>query len=98
MMLNQCFREAKKRKIIAENPMEDLKRPKSRKQKRKVRAMTIEEQQKFLKVLQTERVRYKEQMLISMYTGMRMGEVNALKVSDVNFSFEYINLPCRFHR
>ena len=31
MMLNQCFREAQKRKIITENPMEDLKRPKSRK-------------------------------------------------------------------
>lgn len=31
MMLNQCFQEAQKRKIIAENPMEDLKRPKSRK-------------------------------------------------------------------
>lgn len=29
MMLNQCLREAQKRKIIAENPMEDLKRPKS---------------------------------------------------------------------
>lgn len=92
MMLNQCFREAKKRKIIAENPMEDLKRPKSRKQKRKVRAMTIEEQQKFLKVLQTERVRYKEQMLISMYTGMRMGEVNALTPDDINFKFNFINI------
>ena len=92
MMLNQCFREAQKRKIIAENPMEDLKRPKSRKQKRKVRAMTVEEQQKFLKVIQTEKVRYKEQMLISMFTGMRMGEVNALTPKDINFKFNFINI------
>ena len=92
MMLNQCFREAQKRKIISENPMEDLKRPKSRKQKRKVRAMTVEEQQKFLKVIQTERVRYKEQMLISMFTGMRMGEVNALTPKDINFKFNFINI------
>lgn len=48
--------------------------------------MTVEEQQKFLKVIQTERVRYKEQMLISMFTGMRMVEVNALTPKDINFN------------
>ena len=38
MMLNQCFNEAVKRKIISENPMKDMKRPKSRKKERTVRA------------------------------------------------------------
>lgn len=54
--------------------------------------MTVEKQQKFLKVIQTERVRYKEQMLISMFTGMRMGEVNALTPKDINFKFNFINI------
>ena len=54
--------------------------------------MTVEEQQKFLKVIQTERVRYKEQMLISMFTGMRMVEVNALTPKDINFKFNFINI------
>ena len=43
MMLNQCFNEAVKRKIISENPMGDLKKPKSRKKGKVVRALTIEE-------------------------------------------------------
>lgn len=89
-MLKYTFREAKKRKIISENPMEDMKKPKSRKAKEKVRALTVDEQKRLFEVLMTEDINYSEQMLISMLTGMRMGEINALEVKDVNFSFNTI--------
>ena len=92
MMLNQCFNEAVKRKIIKENPMGDLKRPKSRKKERIVRALTIEEQKAFIEALKIENSRYANQFLISMFTGMRMGEVNALTIGDINTKFNFINI------
>lgn len=92
MMLNQGFAEAVRRKIIIENPMLDVRRPKSSKKQRKIRAMTMEEQKAFLEVIRTERVLYADQMLISMFTGMRMGEINALSVKDINTNFNFINI------
>ncbi len=92
-MLKYTFREAKRRKIITENPMEDMKKPKSRKVKEKVRALTVVEQKRLFEVLTTEDINYSEQMLLSMLTGMRMGEINALEVRDINFTFNtiYVN-------
>ena len=91
-MLRATFKEAMKRKIITENPMDDVKKPRSRKKAEKVRALTVEEQKKLYEVLTTEDVNYSEQMLISMLTGMRMGEINALQVKDVNFTFNTITV------
>ena len=92
MMLNQGFAEAVKRKIIVENPMLDVRRPKSSQKPKKIRALTLDEQKRFLDILKTERVRYKEQMLISVFTGMRMGEINALTPEDINTNFNFINI------
>lgn len=92
MMLNQGFAEAVQRKIIVENPMADVRRPKSSKKPRKIRAMTMEEQKAFLEILKTERMLYADQMLISMFTGMRMGEIYALSVKDINTNFNFINI------
>ncbi len=92
MMLNQGFAEAVRRKIIIDNPMLDVRRPKSSKKPRKIRAMTMNEQKAFLEVINTERVLYADQMLISMFTGMRMGEINALSVKDINTNFNSINI------
>lgn len=91
-MLKATFKEAMKRKIITENPMDDVKKPRSRKKKEKVRALTVEEQKRLYEVLTTEDIHYSDQMLISMLTGMRMGEINALQVKDVNFTFNTISV------
>ena len=91
-IMNQCFKEAVKRKIILENPMADMRIPKSKKKPLKVRAMTVEEQKKFIDVLMTKPTRYTDQMLISIFTGMRMGEVNALTIDDFNLNFNFINV------
>ncbi len=92
IILNQCFKEALKRKIISDNPMLDVRKPKSTKKTKKIRALTLDEQKKLVEVIRIENVRYAEQMLISMFTGMRMGEINALSVNDLNLNFNFINI------
>jgi integrase len=91
-MLKSTFLEAEKRGIIKKSPMINIKTPKSKQKKEKVRALTIDEQQKLINVLQTNDIKYSQQMLLSMFTGLRMGEVNALTVRDINLHFKTINV------
>ena len=86
-LLNKTFKEAKRRNIIAESPMEYIKKPNSKKETVPVRALTKDEQKKLIFVLQTEDINYSRQMLLSLSMGLRMGEVNALSVEDVNLGF-----------
>ena len=83
-MLQRIFKKAIQRKLITENPLEDIKCPRSRKKTIPVRALTIEEQKKLIKVLTTQDIRYGDAMLLSMFTGMRAGECTALKVEDID--------------
>ncbi|MBP5208469.1 MAG: site-specific integrase [Clostridia bacterium] len=89
-MIQKTLKEAVKRKIIIENPIADLKKPKSSQKREKVRALTKDEEVKLYKVLTTEDVNYSHQMLLSMLTGMRMGEINALNVEDIDLRFKTI--------
>lgn len=91
-ILNRTFNEAVRRKIINENPMANIREPKSKKKEIKTRALTIDEQKKLLNILTTKDVRYSQQMLISLFSGMRMGEINALTVNDINFTFKTITV------
>lgn len=84
-LLKAVLKEAECKKIITDNPMSDFKKPKSKQELIKVRALTLEEQQKLLEILKAEDVLYGEQMLISMFCGARCGEINALQVRDVDF-------------
>ena len=92
MMLQKTLREAVKRKIISENPIADLKKPKSSQHNEKVRALTKDEEIKLYGVLTSEDINYSHQMLLSMLTGMRMGEINALKKDDINLRFKTISI------
>ena len=83
-MLKATFREAMRKKIIVDNPMEYIKRPKSRQPKEEVRALSLEEERKLIAALNEKPTLYREQLLLSLFTGMRMGEINALEVSDIN--------------
>lgn len=100
-MLKRAFHVAEQKKIIDVNIMNDetIKKPKSNKPDRKVRGMTEEEQRRFVKALDDHKVRYgsnsyKLQFLIELYSGMRMGEINALKPEDINFDKGYVHV-CR---
>ena len=91
-LLNGTFKEAVKRKIISKNPMADIKKPKSRQVNIPVRALTKEEQRKLIKILETEDINYKAQMLLSLSAGLRMGEINALFVEDINKDFKRLTI------
>ena len=84
-LLGAVFLKAINKNIIEINPLKNIRRPKSKQRKIPVRALTVAEQGKLLNVLKTEDVRYSEIMLLSMFTGMRIGEVCALTVEDINF-------------
>lgn len=62
-MLQKTLKEAVKRNIISENPIADLKKPKTSQKRDKVRALTTEEEVRLYKVLTTEDVSYSQQML-----------------------------------
>ena len=86
-LVKRVFNEAEDRKIIIENPMKKVQLPKSKKETRKIRALTINERKALYEILTTEDVQFSRQMLLSMFTGMRMGEINALSVSDIDLTF-----------
>lgn len=85
-LLGAVFNKAIRKGVIEESPMCDMKRPKSKQKTIPVRALTIDEQTKLLNILKTEDIRYSEVMLLSMFTGMRIGECCALDVEDINFN------------
>lgn len=91
-LLKRCFTEAIP-EIIKVNPMAKTKCPKSEKETIKVRALTIDEQKRLNKVLMSNNnLKYKTQMLLMLNTGMRMGEINALDIDDINLTFKTINV------
>lgn len=91
-LIKRCFKEARHREIIQKDFSEFLVRPKSSKPVAKVRALTIEEQRKLISLLSEKRPLYTEQLLLMLYTGMRMGEINALSVSDINLDFKTVSV------
>lgn len=91
-LLKRTFNEAIKRDIISKSPMLQMKSPKSDHKTIPTRAFTISEQQKFIEALSNKSYNYTTQMKLMMLTGMRMGEVNALEVSDVNLNFKTISI------
>lgn len=86
-MMKRTFQEAIARDILVKNPLERVKKPKSKKPLRKIRALTVEEQRKLMQILTSEDIPYSQQMLLSMLTGMRMGEINALQTGDIFLDF-----------
>lgn len=89
--LKQAFRVAYNEGIISKDLMQsqDIRRPKSIKPVKKVKALTVEEQELILHDFETRAPYfgtndYRPQLLIQLYTGMRMGEVNALTPEDID--------------
>ena len=91
-MLKGTLDEAVRKKYITEQPMISIKKPKSKQEKVKVRALTLAEQADLLEILKTKHFIYGDQMLLSMFTGMRMGEVNALDIRDIDFKHGVITV------
>lgn len=91
-LLGAVFVKAISKKLIESNPLSDIKCPKSRKKQIPVRALTVDEQIRLLNVLKTEDIHYGDIMLLSMFTGMRIGECCALTAEDINLTDKTINV------
>lgn len=91
--INVAYKKAIKMNIVKANINEDIPRPKSKLKTRKVNALTIEQQKQVIDALITDnREPYKTMLLISLFTGMRMGEVGALYLSDIDFENATISI------
>lgn len=92
-MVNSAFNKAVRLKFINFNPLSDkdiIIKPKSKKQTKKVEALSIEQQKQLLDILETDDIKYKHIMLLGLNTGMRIGEILALKKSDIDNNYIHI--------
>ena len=87
-VLVNSFKYAKKQKIIKENILDDedlLKLPKSFKNTKVVDAFSRKEEYILTKYINEHNNKYNLIILLALYTGMRIGEVLALKPEDIQF-------------
>lgn len=86
--LQGAFNEARIRDIVDKNPF-DLKgyimKPKSSKPTKEIDALTVEEEERFIKELDKGYDDYTIVFYIAIYTGMRISEILALKREDIDF-------------
>lgn len=93
--LNQAFKIAMNKGYIMQNPMTNVIKPKSNKEDKIVRALTVEEQQEFTNWLVNKPVKeykYRNVFLIQMYMGLRVGETLALSTHDIDLQNKKINI------
>ena len=110
--LKQLFRQvkrgftiAKEMNLIQDNIMEspDMKTPKIGKPVKKISALTREEQKKLVDGMSSKtppegRNDYRLQLFIELYSGMRMGEVNALRAEDIDLDNNVIHVRSTISR
>lgn len=92
--ISSAFNYALLNKIVNENPFlikGAIQKPKSNKENKKVEAFTVEEQKLFLKELEKD-YKYKDIFYIALYTGMRIGEILALRKSDIDLENNTISI------
>lgn len=93
-IIKRAFVYAFNERIIETNPFlsDNLLKPKSTKPTKVVEALTVEQHKKLLDILQNEEKdsKYRNILLMMLYTGMRVGEVLALHKEDIDFKTGYI--------
>lgn len=95
-ILNKCLNNAKKNGKINVNPFSELKVPKAKQVK--IRALTLSEQRKVMEVAAHEKKGYGIPVLLALHSGMRIGEIAALKWSDIDFDTNLIHVHHTYQR
>ena len=97
--LSTAFKKAYEAGVIECNFMQlpEFRCPKSSKPTKKVRGLTEEEQQRLVDEMQRHKVPYgandyRPQIYIELYSGMRMGEINALRPEHIHLDKGYIHV------
>lgn len=92
---NQVFKIAINKGYLMSNPMINVIRPRSLKENKVVRALTVDEQQDFTEWLLNKKIsecKYKNVFLIQMYMGLRVGETSALSTHDIDLKNKKMNV------
>ena len=92
---NQAFKIAINKGYLMQNPMINVIKPRSNKEDKIVRALTVEEQQAFTDYILNKdlnKCKYRNVFLIQMYMGLRCGETLALTTHDIDLKHKRINV------
>lgn len=94
MLLNKGFKIAISERIIQYNIMDNqsIQKPKAKKENEKVEALTIEEEKLLITNLKSSEHKYKNIILLALYTGMRIGETLALTRDNINLKENTITI------
>lgn len=90
--MNAGFKKAINEDLLLKNPLDKVLKPISIKFKKQVVAFNIEEQKKLLSYLKLnkEDSSFTNMILLSLFTGMRVGEICALTYNDIDFKNKVI--------
>ena len=91
----QTFKIAMNKGYLMRNPMANVIRPISQKMDKKVRALTVDEQQAFTNYLLNKGIKeckYRNVFLIQMYMGLRVSEALALTTHDIDLKNRRMNI------
>lgn len=77
------------RDIALDFNIDPVEKPKSEKQDKDVVAFTIREEYRLIQYINSHYNEYNNMVLLALYTGMRIGEVLALTIDDLDFDEEY---------
>ena len=94
VLLNKGFQIAINRRIISYNIMNDetIQKPLPIKEKEPISALSVEEEKKLRKALKKENTLNAKACLIQLNTGMRIGEVLARNINDIDFQEQVLHI------
>ncbi|MDN6005217.1 MAG: site-specific integrase [Enterococcus sp.] len=95
-IINKCLNRAKKIGKLHVNPFSELKSPKAK--GKKGRALSLVEQKRIMTVAAKEKKGYGIPTLLALHSGMRVGEIAALKWSDIDFDSNLIYVNHTYQR
>lgn len=94
MLLNKGFKIAISERIIQYNVMDNqsIQKPKAKKENNPVEALTVEEEKLLITNLKLSNNKYKDILLLALYTGMRIGEILALTKDNIDLKNNTITI------
>ncbi|MGL9730451.1 tyrosine-type recombinase/integrase [Enterococcus sp. DIV0756] len=95
-IVNKCLNRAKKNGKLHANPFLELKMPKAK--QKKVRALTLTEQKKVMEIASNEKKGRGIPVLLALYSGLRIGEIAALKWADIDFETNLMYVQHTYQR
>lgn len=86
-ILNSGFKKAILEEFIAKNPMDKILKPISSQRNSKIKSFNISEEKKLIQYLHSSNtdINLSNIILLSLFTGMRIGEIGALTFDDIDF-------------